>query len=67
MKRAAAKSGKKEERIMKERVGYRMARLESIKGDAGFLLVSQTLRTSAPPTAFCFCNLKAHHLVPSSF
>lgn len=52
---------------MKERVGYRMARLESIKGDAGFLLVSQTLRTSAPPTAFCFCNLKAHHLVPSSF
>ena len=48
---------------MKKRVGYKIAGLESIKGDAGFILVSQTLLTSAPPTAFFFSAILRHVIV----
>lgn len=62
-------------------VGYKILRLESITERAGVMLDSQTSHTSAPPTAFCSCNLKAplipseeldlsnylYHLVPPSY
>lgn len=43
MKRAAAKSSIKEKWIMEKGVGYKILGLESITGDAGVTLVSQTL------------------------
>lgn len=63
MKRAAAKNSKKEKCIMKKGVGYKILGLESITGDAGVLLDSQTSHTSAPPTLFVPAILRHHQFL----